>query len=148
MIAVSCIKRSGSRSPPLSMIMQAIFRMAQARKWYLSAVHLTGSLSVITDSLPRKSHSLNRVDVGQPLISNNSQHPSTTRIGSVYVSPNLDSQATARDAFLQDWDKWRTIYLFPPLSQISKVLSKLLTFKGTAYLTAPKWPNRHWFLLL
>ena len=32
----------------------------------------------------------------------------------MYVSPVRDPRLIAVDAFLQDWNKWKTVYLFPP----------------------------------
>ena len=36
----------------------------------------------------------------------------------IYVAPNHDPRAIATDAFSLDWNRWKTIFLFPPYVQI------------------------------
>ena len=66
----------------------------------------------------------------------------------VYVAPNLDPLATARDAFSLDWIRWKTVFPFSATVQDFEGLNRLEDFQGTAYLVAPRWPARIWFPLL
>ena len=62
-----------------------------------------------------------------------------------FVSSVVHPKATAVDVFSLDWTIWDMIYLFPPKNLILRVLVHLRTFKGTANLVTPYWPNRPWF---
>ena len=59
-----------------------------------------------------------------------------------FVSPVVDNQAFTLDAFSISWNQWKTIYLFPPSSQILKNLKTLEAFQGTAIFITPKRPNQ------
>ena len=62
-----------------------------------------------------------------------------------YPCVDPDEQATALDAFSVDWNKWDSIYLFPPASMILKVLNFLESNKGHAVLLIRYWPNQLWY---
>ena len=64
------------------------------------------------------------------------------------MAPNLDPQAFSSDALSIDWNQWDSLYLFPPINLLMKVLHKLRTFKGRVALVAPLWPKSYWFPLL
>ena len=65
-----------------------------------------------------------------------------------FVSPVLDHQTEALDAFRVDWKRWEKIYLFSTWTQIPKVLNRLQSFRGQAILLAPRWPARYGFRCL
>ena len=152
-----CINRKGSRSAPLNQVMIAIFKLAMKKHWHLSAFHLEGVPNVVADSLSRATpqesewvldrKSFNSIKSKVPGLQvdlfatfQNKQLP-------LYVSPNIDSRATAMDAMSIDWNQWEKIYLFPPFNLLLKVLHKLRTYKGTAALIAPDWPQSNWYPL-
>ena len=133
-------------------------RKSQQMKWHLSVSHLRGVRNVTADLLSRDSPQETEWSL---------DHQSFQEIMSVvpnlevdlfatafnhklpqYVAPNLDPQAVAVDSLNLDWNQWRKIYLFPPFNIIMKVLDKLRSYKGTAVLLAPLWPNINWFPLL
>ena len=155
MTAVSCVRRGGSRSPHLNAVLKPIVALAKRKDWFLSANHLSGTLNVMADLLSRKDPvstewTLDNQSFG--LIQNLDPPPDidlfATRWNNklpLFVAPMSDTLAVARDAFLIDWNQWKTVYIFPPIPLISRVLRKLTEFQGTAYVVAPHWPNSHWF---
>ena len=156
--AVACLKRGGSRSPPLNLVVLAINRLMEKRKVFLSAVHIVGTSNVLADALSR-----DRVVSTEWSLSRNTflsifrNHPDlevdifvTRRNHQLpqYVSPFQDPGAVAVDAFKVNWNRWKAIFLFPPTPQISKVLDRLKSFRGKAVLVAPYWPTSHFFIPL
>ena len=67
---------------------------------------------------------------------------------SSFVSPVPDPLAVGVDAFSLDWSRWEGIYLFPPFSQILRVVLCLQHYQGRAILITPDWPNQPWFPIL
>ena len=156
MSTVRCIKRSGSAaSKALNEWMLAIAILCRERQWSLTATHIAGKDNVLADALSRGSpigtewsldrRTFNRILSLRPapeidLFATEQNHQLP-----LYASPIPDQNAVGRDALSLDWNTWQTIYLFPPTSIMAKVLQKLEGFRGTAYLVAPRWPNRPWF---
>ena len=59
----------------------------------------------------------------------------------LYVAPNIGPKAVEADAMSLDWNRWTSIYLFPPTNLLLKALAKLRSFRGTAALVAPNGPT-------
>ena len=66
----------------------------------------------------------------------------------LFVSPCPDSLAAATDAFDCDWEDWGSLYLFPPIQVLSKVVKRLRSYQGSGWLVAPYWPTASWFPFL
>ena len=153
--AVNIIRRGGSRSALLNKVMFNIVETLQSKNLFLSANHIQGCMNIVADRLSRQGPiptewSLDQE--GRDLILSLVPCPQVdlfatfeNRVLDCFVSPVIHPQATYVDALTVDWSQWSVIYLFPPTNLILKVLIALRTFVGTAYLIAPRWPNRPWF---
>ena len=62
----------------------------------------------------------------------------------LYVSPVLDNQAFAIDAFSMNWNHIHA-YAFPPTILIPSVLNKIHQSQCRIVLIAPLWPQQVWF---
>ena len=62
----------------------------------------------------------------------------------LYVSPLLDNQAFAIDAFSMNWNNLHA-YAFPPTILIPPVLNKIRQSQCRIVLIAPLWPQQAWF---
>ena len=62
----------------------------------------------------------------------------------LYVSPVLDNQAFAIDAFSMNWNCLHA-YAFPPTMPIPSVLNKICQSQCRIVLIAPLWPQQAWF---
>ena len=62
----------------------------------------------------------------------------------LYVSPVLDNQAFAIDAFSMNWNHLHA-YAFPPAILIPSVLNKIHQSQCRIVLIAPLWPQQTWF---
>ena len=62
----------------------------------------------------------------------------------LYVSPVLDNQAFAIDAFSMNWNNLHA-YAFPPTILIPSVLNKICQSQCRIVLIAPLWPQQTWF---
>ena len=112
--------------------------MLETRGWYLTVVHVGGASNVLTDALSRDSPIATEWGLEAESFGD-SQSRGETKGGLVghqresqisqYVSPILDDRAIGVDAFKRDWDSWKTIYIFPTVKKIPKVLFKYSTSK-------------------
>ena len=66
--------------------------------------------------------------------------PSATSLCVTTSRPN----ASAVDAFQQDWSKWKS-FIHPPVVQLPRILQKVRSDKATALLVAPDWPGQPWY---
>ena len=62
----------------------------------------------------------------------------------LYVSPVLDNQAFAIEAFSMNWNHLHA-YTFPPTILIPFILNKIRQSQCRIVLIAPLWPQRTWF---
>ena len=151
---VGCLRRGGLRSPILNSVMRQIIHRKIRMQWFLSAEHLSGVKNVIADSLSRRDPVLTEWTLDEAsfqLIAALSPKPEVDMFATClnhclpdYVSPMTDPGAVAVDALQQDWNRWSSIYLFPRVTLILKVLRMLTEFHSVAYLVAPDWPASHW----
>ncbi|KAG7175698.1 hypothetical protein Hamer_G025500 [Homarus americanus] len=117
--AVFCLNRQGtSHSAQLLSVSEQIFKEAHHWSAHLSTRHVPGIENGWTNALSRfKGTRLTPTPHGGP------------------------------DAFTEDWNRWTSVYLFPP--HCSKVLlricHKLRSFKGKVLLLAPYCPAQPWF---
>ena len=159
MTALSCIRRQGSLiSPALWSLSREILVLAWKSGIRLVPQHLRGALNVLADKASRNTpistewsldedsfqilcdvHGTPQVDLMATL--------ENTKLFS-YVSPCPDNRAWGLDAFSCDWNRWESIYLFPPFQLLPEVVLRLCAFKGTGFLVAPLWPSALWFLPL
>lgn len=156
--AVYCINRQGtSRSEDLLSLSEKIFREAHSRSLLLSAVHVPGVQNSWADALsrfrgtsvewqlcPKVFRSL--LDRwGSPEVDLFAS-PSTALLPH-YLARDIRTPTGGPDAFSEDWNRWRYIYLFPPPSTtvLLRVCRHLRTFRGKVLLLAPWWPAQPWF---
>ncbi|KAG1246026.1 hypothetical protein G6F68_014809 [Rhizopus microsporus] len=65
-----------------------------------------------------------------------------------YWTLNQDHNATAIDAFQQDW-RIKGLYLYPPWKLIPQVLKKIKEQKlKEVVLITPMWPSQYWFPII
>ena len=155
---VHCINRGGSKSPRINHVMLAIFHLAKRRKWHLSAAHVQGVMNVVADSLSRNTAIESEWELDEASFSFIQKKVPNLQIDLfatefnrkllTYIDPTIDPKSAGMDALATDWNQWSTIYLFPPFNLIMRVLAKLRTFKGTAALVAPLWPQSKWYPLV
>ena len=62
-----------------------------------------------------------------------------------FVSPFPDPLALGVDAFSLPWDDWESIYLFPPVKALHRVVPLLSRFQGRGVLVAPLYAPSGWF---
>ena len=62
-----------------------------------------------------------------------------------FVSPFPDPMALGVDAFSLHWGDWDSIYLFPPVKALHRVVPLLTHFQGHGVLVAPLYSPSGWF---
>jgi hypothetical protein len=60
-----------------------------------------------------------------------------------YFSKRMDPEASAMDAFTQDWSQ-QVVYAFPPPNLLWRTITKILENKCNAIVIALKWTSRSW----
>ena len=153
--AVSCLRRGGSRSPALNGVVLVILKLLRKKNLFLTPSYIQGVRNVLADSLSRNTiqesewrlskETFQQVLIACPDLQVDLFATKENHQLDQYVSPFVDPNAVATDALSIDWNIWERIYLFPLMNLISKVLTKLTSFKGVAVLVAPSWPNSQWF---
>ena len=162
--AVQCILRQGSyRSSVLMELTYAILTFCFQQNITLIPKHISGELNVLADQgsrrapLPRE-WSLDRRSF-KWLLRQALRHriPSpqvdlfATRYNAkltTFVSPVPDPLAVEVNAMSLDWNRWQSIYLFPPVNLLSRILPLLWSFKGKGILVAPYHAKSAWFQTL
>ena len=62
-----------------------------------------------------------------------------------FVSPFPDPLALGVDAFSLHWDRWDSIYLFPPIKSLHRVVPLLSRYRGRGVLVAPLYAPSGWY---
>ena len=158
MTVVNCLNRGGSaRSLPLNSWVLSILHQLARHHLHLTACHIAGVRNVVADGLSRNS----------PLPSEWSLDEESFRLMCLkefvpeidlfatrenrklprFLSPVPDRLAEGVDAFTCPWNRWQSVYLFPPTSLLLRVLLLLQHYRGRALLVTPDWPNQPWYPL-
>ena len=154
--AVSCLFRQGTyRSEMLMSLSQEILEFCQSLQISLVPQHLSGELNVLADRHSRRgpvgsewsldastfqwlSSLAGPFQVDLFATRDNAQLPA-------FVSPFPDPLALGIDAFSLSWETWQSIYLFPPVKLLHRVVPLLSVFRGRGVLVAPLYPPSGWF---
>ena len=162
--AVSCILRQGSYQSDLLMeLTRSILTFSFQNNITLIPKHISGELNVLADQgsrlspLPRewsldihsfkwllrlaRSHRIPMPQVDLFATRYNYQLES-------FVSPVPDPLAVEVNALSLDWNNWDSIYLFPPVNLLNRLLPFLWKFKGKGILVAPYHAKSGWFQTL
>ena len=161
MTALSCLRKEGSLvSTALGDLTEEICLFLEESDISILPIHLKGKINVLADqgsrrgpiptewSLDDNSFLWCCQQLGVPQVD-----LFATRFNRKiprYVSPCPDPEAVGWDSLerVTNWNQWRSIYLFPPLGILDKVVGLLNSYKGAGFLIAPFWPTRNWFPLL
>lgn len=147
-------REGGTRSHPLMLETEKLFRWAERHLLSIKADHTSGVANVCADWLSRE-----QIDPAKWQL-----HPRIFReIASRFGAPVLDLFATYRNAQLphfisrfphplaEDYNALRCrwpqglLYAFLPIPLIPRVIRKLLVERAKLILVAPNWPRRPWF---
>ena len=149
-------KEGGMRSGSLCALLWRLLCWCNLRQVVLKARHIPGRLNVIADKLSRQGQVIQtewslHQEVFNLLVQTWHQ-PQVDMFATKYncklaqyVSPVPDPSAWAVDALTVSWEKL-DMYVFPPVSLLGKVVSKLSDhLYKRVILIAPGWPNMPWF---
>ena len=156
--AVHCVNRQGSsKSDDLLSLSEQIFHQSLLYNLSLSATHLPGESNDWADALSRFRGSSVEWTLHGDLFRDLCHRWGIPQID-LFASPqsiqlplflcrDRITPAGGPDAFTEDWNQWRHIYLFPPpcSSLMVKVCHRLQSFRGRILLIAPYWPAQPWF---
>ena len=156
MTVVNCLNCLGSaRSIPLNDWVLTILRLLQRKKLYVTLVHIAGVGNIVADDpLGNKplsaAWSLDADSFRWLCESEFVPEVDLFAMREIQRLPSFvalipDPLASEVHAFSGDQTRWSSLSLFPPTSQILRVLPLLRTFRGRAILVTPDWPNQAWY---
>ena len=148
-------KQGGTHSPNLCVEVWKILQWCLKHRIIVRIRHIPGKFNVLADRLSRIDKVIKiewALDQSIAIsISQMFSYPSldlfATRFNHklpLYVSPVLDNQAFAIDAFSMNWDNLHA-YAFPPTILIPLVLNKIRQSQCRIVLIASLWPQQAWF---
>ena len=153
---VSYINKQGrAHSPNLLVEVWKILSWFLEQHTIIRVRHIPGRFNVLADRLSRMDKPIKtELALDQSIVNSIFQifsYPNVdvfaTRFSHklpLYVSPVLDNQALAIDAFSMKWNLLQA-YAFPPAILIPSVLAKICQSQCRIVLIAPLWPQRQWF---
>ena len=154
--SVACLRHQGTyRSADLMSLTRSILEFCHLHSITLVPRHLSGDLNTMADlhsrrgpvgaewSLDRHTflwllHLVGHLQVDLFATRNNYQLQD-------FVSPFPDPLAVGVDAFSLNWNDWESIYLFPPVKVLHRVVPILSNFRGSGVLVAPMYAPSSWF---
>ena len=143
--ALSCLRNQGSRTIALMLLTEDIYELCDSLNIKLVPRHLQGVLNVLADAGSR-SHPIStewmldkstfRRIAALPAIFPQVDLFATRDNNQLenFVSPCPDPNAVGRDALLLDWNRWQSIYLFPPHQVLQACFIRLEEFEGAGVL--------------
>jgi len=151
------LMRGGGRTKDLTLVAREVWQFLRERSCTLSAAYHPGSINVLADNLSRREKDTNDwclhpdlfrlletrwgpFDTDLFATRNNCQLPR-------YFSRYPDPQATAVDAFAQDWGPLKA-YGNPPFILMGRVLQQVALQKASVVLVVPEWRSAPWWPLL
>lgn len=153
--AVNYINNQGGAVIPLLVIAKQIWVWCRSNNIFISAVHIPGHQNVTPDNLSRCFQDTSEWKLKESVFCQVVHHffmPDTDLFASRlnkqlqrYVSWFPDPEAWATDAFSFSWHNLKP-YVFPPFSQINKVLIKIEEDQvRKVLLIVPLWTTQAWF---
>ena len=139
-------KNGSSKSRQVTKTIGELRRILKSKNILLRAARIPGGCNVVADGLSRDValpseweldlRDWNLIHKCFPQIEIDLMaSPFNCRIKQ-FVSPFPHPRAVSVNALTIDWNRWETIYIFPPHALLKEVILKLHSFKGTAILVA------------
>ena len=154
--SVACIERQGTyRSDALMSLSRDVLEFCQRLSITLVPRHLCGELNSLADRQSRYG------PVGAEWSLDDETFLWLCRLAGPFqvdlfatrenarlpefVSPFPDPLALGVDAFSLPWDSWDSIYLFPPIKSLHRVVPLLSRYRGRGVLVAPLYAPSGWY---
>ena len=148
-------KQRGTHSPNLCVEVWTILHWCLKHQFIVRVRQIQGKFNVLADRLSRTDKIVKTEWAFDQSIANSIfqmfNYPKlelfATRFNHklpLYVSPVLDNQAFAIDAFSMNWN-YLHAYAFPPTVMIPSVLDKIRHSQCRIVLIAPLWAQQTWF---
>ena len=159
-VALSCIHQQGSKNfHDLYNLYKELLVFCRDHQISLVPVHIKGVLNVLADQGSRYGPISTEWSLDQQSFSWICRHfrivPEVdlfaTRVNSKlpsFISPCPDEMALAWDARFLNWNRFGSLYVFPPLNLLPDAVMRLERFRGSGFVIAPMWRTRDWFPIL
>ena len=144
------LKQGSSRSLSVTKEVQDILSLCKRKSLSIFPHKIPGKLNVLADALSRDTplpgewelHPEDRARIlaSFPRMQVDLMATPWNAILKEFVSPFFHPEAEAIDAWAVDWNRWTDVYLFPPPSQLQKVLESLRLFRGKLTLVMRDHP--------
>ena len=128
----------------VTLSVQEIFETCNLKEIQLEAHRIPGKLNVLADALSRNSalpgewelHPIDRSRILSlfPKLEIDLMATPFNALLPEFISPFSHPLALAVDTWTRDWNQWQMAYLFPPPSQLPRVMEALSCFRGKMVL--------------
>ena len=62
-----------------------------------------------------------------------------------FASWGPDPEASFIDSFQVDWGSFESVYIFPPIPLIPKIIQKIIMERARGILIVPNWDSQFWY---
>lgn len=155
--AIACLKNQGTLySDSLLALSKEILEFCSLQNIALVPRHLKGVLNVLADQgsrdLPIETEWTLDATTFTWVLQQMTRLPEVDLFATrdnaqlqTFVSPCPDNLAAGSDALTINWNRWNTIYLYPPTVILPRIIPLLEIFKGQGILIAPLCVASGWF---
>ena len=154
--AVSVIKKQGdTKCKERNFWVQQLWRFVQMKNMWLSVTHIPGVLNVEADKESRYFQEAAEWGLRPELVKEIERRwglPqidlfATNRNAIVrrYASWGPDPDAEMIDSFQENWNRFDSVYCFPPTPLVGRVLQKLIMDRCRGIVVLPFWPAASWY---
>ena len=154
--AVSVIKKQGdTKCKERNYWVQQLWRFVQMKNMWLSVTHIPGVLNVEADKESRYFQEAAEWGLRPELVKEIERRwglPqidlfATNRNAIVrrYASWGPDPDAEMIDSFQENWNRFDSVYCFPPTPLVGRVLQKLIMDRCRGIVVLPFWPAASWY---
>jgi hypothetical protein len=154
--AVSVIKKQGdTKCEERNYWVQQLWRFMQYKNMWLSVTHIPGVLNVEADKESRyfqeaaewglRQHLVDEIERRWGLPQIDLFATNRNAIVERYASWGPDPEAEIIDCFQENWNKFDSVYCFPPTPLVGRVIQKLMLDRCRGILVLPFWPGASWY---
>ena len=154
--AVAAVKKQGCfKNEDRNEFARRIWDFAKERNIWLSIEHIPGVENVEADEASRyfkDSAEWGITPMVRAAIFNRWGVPeidlfatSRNRVLKRFASWGPDPEAELIDSFLADWGEFSSVYIFPPINLIGRVIQKIIMERARGILIVPDWKAQMWY---
>lgn len=148
-------KKGGTKSAVMLHYALLFWELAQKRELQITACYINTKQNTTADYLSRISQDRRDWSLNQRVFNRITEKLGAPEVDMMatpnnrkverFVSWRREEAAVGTDAFLQDWNKYTRVYIYPDPLMIGRVIKKLNQSTTEIILIAPMWKSQVWY---